>query len=68
MSQAILSTVSTGNWGQYEVNVTVIPDGVVVQILGTRCDGVIECWNGEDEEMCGFNTFVTFGAGKFHFH
>ena len=33
-------------------------------IKGTRCDGQIDCWNGEDEEMCGFNTFVTFGAGN----
>ena len=37
----------------------------MVNIIGTRCDGKIECWNGEDEEMCGFNTFVTFGAGNF---
>ena len=66
MSPAILSTVynfSLGDWGDYEFNVTVIPEGVVVIIGGTRCDGKIDCWNGEDEEMCGFNTFVTFGAG-----
>ena len=74
MSPAILSTVynfSLGNWGDslYEYDVTVIPDGVTVLIKGTRCDGIIDCWNGEDEDMCGFNTFVTFGAGNLpHFH
>ena len=72
MSRAILSTVynwSNGFHGDYEYNVTVIPDGVIVMIKGTRCDGKIDCWNGEDEDMCGFNIFVTFGAGNFlHFH
>ena len=63
MSPAIISTVYIGGY-VYEQNVTVIPDGVVVNILGTRCDGKIDCWNGEDEYMCGFNTFVTFGAGN----
>ena len=72
MSPAILSTVynwSISDFGDYEYNVTVMPDGVVVTIQGTRCDGKIDCWNGEDEYMCGFNTFVTFGAGNLpHFH
>ena len=63
MSPAILSTVFNSTIG-YVHNFTVIPNGVVVQILGTRCDGKIECWNGEDESMCGFNTFLTFGAGN----
>ena len=67
LSPAILSTVwnlnDYGNWNN-EYNVTVIPNGVVVLIKGTRCDGIIDCWNGEDEDMCGFNTFVTFGAGN----
>ena len=47
-----------------EYNVTVIPEGVVVNIQATRCDGKIECWNGEDEDRCGFNTFLTFGTGN----
>ena len=64
MSLAILSNVY--NWINHvtEHNVTVIPAGVLVMIKGTRCDGTIDCWNGEDEDMCGFNTFVTFGAGN----
>ena len=68
MSLAILSTIrfyniSLGDY-EYAYNVTVIPDGVIVMIRGTRCDGTIDCWNGEDEDICGFNTFVTFGAGN----
>ena len=69
MSPATLSTVWDATNHEYEYNSNVIPDGVVVKILGTRCDGKIECWNGEDEYKCGFNTFVTFGAGNLpHFH
>ena len=69
MSPAILSNVWNPNDYFYEHNVTVIPDGVTVLIQGTRCDGKVDCWNGEDEVMCGFNTFVTFGAGNLpHFH
>ena len=67
MSLAILSTVfnsSLGDWGDWVHNVSVIPDGLVVMIQGTRCDGKIDCWNGEDEDKCGFNTFVTFGTGN----
>ena len=68
MSLAIQATVlnsSNGDYdSHYEYHVTVIPAGVVVQIQTTRCDGKIECWNGEDEEMCGYNTFVTLGAGN----
>ena len=67
MSSEILSTVfneSIGNFGEKVPNVTVIPNGLVVLIQATRCDGVIECWNGEDEDMCGFNTFVTIAEGS----
>ena len=67
LSPAILSTVwnvtDYGVW-YYEYNATVIPNGVLVLIKGTRCDGTIDCWDGKDEDMCGFNTFVTFGAGN----
>jgi hypothetical protein len=66
MSPAILSTVFNFSIGAYENDVTVIPDGVVVMTYGTRCDGKIDCWNGEDEYMCGFNTSLTFGAGNLH--
>ena len=64
MSPAILSTVYNWIIDETKYNVTVIPDCVIVMIKGTRCDGTIDCCNGEDEDMCGFNTFVTFGAGN----
>ena len=66
MSSSVLSTIynqSLGEDGDWVFNRTIIPAGVVVLIQATRCDGKIECWNGMDEEMCGFNTFVTFGTG-----
>ena len=45
-------------------NVTVIPRGTTVQILGVRCDGISNCWNGIDEDFCGFTSFETVGIGK----
>ena len=78
MSPAILSTVfdyycyADDNCHEvdgWKFNTTIIPEGLEVLIRGTRCDGKIDCWNGEDEDMCGFNTFVTFGAGNLsHFY
>ena len=49
---------------RYINNATVLVGKVIVMTQGTRCDGIIDCWNGEDEDMCGFNTFETFGAGN----
>ena len=63
MSPAILSTVYYGH-GHFEYDEIVIPNGVTVSIQAIRCDGKFDCWNGEDEKWCGFNTFVTFGAGN----
>ena len=34
-------------------NQTVIPAGTIVTINATRCNGVIECFDGSDEEWCG---------------
>ena len=70
MSPAIrASWVYNYNEKWWDYDVVVIPDGVIVLIQATRCDGEIECWNGEDEAMCGFNNFVIFGAGNLpHFY
>jgi hypothetical protein len=51
-------------------NFTIIPSGIIVQILATYCDGLPECWNGEDEENCGSTMFKTVSLGKnsqFHY-
>ena len=54
------------NWSDNTLsfNVTVIPGGTIVQIETTRCDGVLECGNGGDEDNCGSPTFFTFPIGK----
>ena len=52
MSPAIFATV----WSP-------IDKGTVVYIQSTKCDGVPECWNGIDEENCGFNTYLTLFIG-----
>ena len=43
---------------------TVIPRGTTVQIQGDRCDGILDCWDGIDEDFCGLNSFETVGIGK----
>ena len=49
----------------YKYNVTVIPRGTIVQILGIKCDGISNCWDGIDEKLfCGFTSFQTVGIGK----
>ena len=55
----ILSDVSTD-----EFNVIVIPGGTRVDILATRCNGVSECWNNEDEESCGLGQWGTTSIGN----
>ena len=41
----------------------IIVEGTIVRIQGTRCDGKVDCWNGVDEEDCGFSTFKTLFIG-----
>ena len=47
-------------------NFTAIPSGIIVQILATHCNGILECWKGKDEENCGSNMFKNVSIGK-HF-
>ena len=41
----------------------IIKPGTIVRIQGTRCDGKVDCWNGVDEDDCGFSTFKTLFIG-----
>ena len=50
-------------WEHYQ-NLTVIPRGVIVSILGTRCDGIPDCWNKVDEDNCGYSQLKTFLMGN----
>ena len=51
-STATLATIF--NQSQfYEPNTTIIDEGVIVWTLATRCDGIVECFGGEDENGCG---------------
>ena len=38
--------------------------GIKIDILGTRCNGLDECWNSIDEDNCGFDTSITATIGK----
>ena len=52
------------NFSEHYQNLTVIPKGVIVRILGTRCDGVPDCWNKTDENMCGFSELISVLIGN----
>jgi hypothetical protein len=47
-------------------NATIIPEGTTVEIWATRCNGVAECWNNEDEEGCGLGPWETTSIGDNH--
>ena len=47
-----------------QYNQTVITPGAIVNISATRCDGVVECVNGSDENDCGMKVEKTILAGK----
>ena len=58
-------TANVNNWTTYvPLNLTVIPQGVIVSIHGTRCDGVPNCWNKIDENNCGFSKLITVLIGN----
>ena len=46
-------------------HVKVIRKGTMVDIKATRCNGVSECWNNEDEVYCSMDTFLTIFIGNF---
>ena len=43
---------------------TLIPKGTKVWVLSTRCNGIPECWNNEDEDKCNPNSTETIFTGK----
>ena len=45
-------------------NESVIPNGVSIEILATRCNSDPECWNDIDEADCGFNPYGNVALGK----
>ena len=62
-SSAILSNFYDWNTYKTKYNVIVIGFGTLVHMLGTRCDGNIDCWMGIDEADCGFSTFQSLIVG-----
>ena len=60
-SKAVLSTVYNDG---YQYNFPVIAQGAIVNISATRCDGIIECGDGSDEDGCGMEVDNTILAGK----
>ena len=66
-SEAITATIWDGiddNWNSiYLYNQTVINSSTIVNILATRCDGIVECLDGKDERDCGLGLRWTIFTG-----
>ena len=64
MAWWVLNLVDSVWYIRYAHNVSIIPEGTKVEIKATRCNGVSECWNNEDEEGCGLRQFETILTGN----
>ena len=54
-SPATLASIYYGGTGgnSYKPNIAIIDEGVIVCTFATRCDGIVECFGGKDEDGCG---------------
>ena len=70
MSPPIINTIAIWNLTSQGdlIDATVLVGGITVMTEGTRCDGIINCWNAIDEHGCGLSTLDTFFIGKILYH
>ena len=70
-SPATLATIflrGFRNGDNYKQGEVIIDKGVIVWTLATRCDGIPECFAGEDENGCGDNNpYSTTFIGILHY-
>ena len=64
-SEAVIADILdlSNGYIHYTYNQTVINSSTIVNILATRCDGIVECLDGEDERDCGLGLRLTFFIG-----
>ena len=60
-----MSKAIGGKYFNHETSyISLIPNGTKVQVLSTRCNGIPECWNNEDEDKCNPNSTEAIFSGK----
>ena len=53
---------------EFVTNGTALVGGVIVMTQGTRCDGIINCWNAIDERGCNLSNLDNFFIRKILHH
>ena len=66
-SSAIYGPFWSGTSRSVNNTALLLRSGIIVQTLATRCDGLEECFNGEDEKGCGFDTLQVAWIGEYYF-
>ena len=67
-SEAVTAIIYDADDYIFLYNQTVINSSTIVNIFATRCDGIVECFDDQDEKFCGLNLNWTILIGILTFY